>query len=270
MATGTAREIVLPGEHGDITIQDTPNAPEATMTLLKAHVPYSLPILRRFQFSRLRPGSITSTTHFLVAQYSAESLSQSNGSRDTHFAAAWVDLSRSPETEGYIYSTLEDHGHSIDPLAPTLALDQAETRRAESLVFALLRHVRRLAAEHPVPRPDYPGPYRFILGSVNEVLRQRLLAAHVRIEKTANVSPLGGWEFIGKWLFRVDEFPGEDKVMKELPRGMRWDMIKSEDVELVKAKTQIRRQAYVFFLLFFFFFFFLLSGFGFRDGNYPC
>jgi len=253
---------------------------------LKSHIPYSLPVLRRLQFAkRFERDRGDNQGHVLFAQYNKDDEEKSRKNRRQHFAAAYIDLSRGPETEAWVYCTLED-SHGIgddtvtdDPKDTTtaqrvkLSVPEEEARECDELVIALLRRIRRIeeleyggndnnnndgcdppAKETNIPSPSSPAPtiqipkrgpkyvsdrHTVMVGSLHEILRQRLLARGVRFSKTANTPEEIDWEICGKWLFRVDELP---LPVKTLPEGMRWDKVRREDVPLIQSRTWIPRQ----------------------------
>ncbi|KAK3495897.1 hypothetical protein B0T13DRAFT_309305 [Neurospora crassa] len=88
-----------------------------------------------------------------------------------HFAAAFVDLSRFPETQAWVYSTLEDHcffdpgtGTTMDgSTTPTTtseevfgsqsqshSLPEEEAQECDELMLALLRRMRTIALQMPL------------------------------------------------------------------------------------------------------------------------
>ncbi|KAK3694993.1 hypothetical protein B0T22DRAFT_89234 [Podospora appendiculata] len=220
----------------NITISDTPAVSSELLAQLESHLPYSLPVLRRLQFALNFPGGSTPTTHILHTYYSQDDSNNSSGNSG-HFAAAYVDLNRSPETEIWLYSTLEDVSTTLDPSSPSVSLPATEAEACDELVLALLRRVRRISGVRE------KKPAETMVGSLNEALRRRLADRGVGMRKTANVPDGLPWEFCGKWLFRVQELPlGMHGEEIPLPVGMRWDRVARGDLGLVRSRTYIQRQ----------------------------
>ncbi|KAK4449233.1 hypothetical protein QBC34DRAFT_405359 [Podospora aff. communis PSN243] len=218
----------------NITLQDTPSPPAPLITLLTSHLPHSLPVLRRLQ-SCLSLSASTPQTHILYAS--------SLTTFPNHFAAAYLDLTRSPETECWLYSTLEDASTSYPPSNLSLSLPQEEAQLCDELVMAILRRARLLEEElsgEGVVRTVGKG--KMVLGSLNEVVRQRIMKRGVQMAKTAAVEEAVEWEFCGKWLFRVEELPfGGRDGLEELEEGVIWDVCRRGDVRIVQSRTVVPR-----------------------------
>lgn len=244
-----------------VTIQELPQVPEWLLALLASHLPFSLPILRRLQFARRYKGGSSPTAHVLLAYDDND-----DANSPACFAAAYVDPSRGPETECWLYSTLEDAAADVDA-----AKDSATAADAVCVeqVLALLRRIRKLEAEYsassaassgssvpsgnhgaesaaaaatsvPPPRPavsitDGDLPLDFLptrpsgyikAGSLHEAVRQAILREEVVVGPTLDKPEGVDWEFNGKWLFRVEDLPGAGGGGTELPAGMRWDAVR--------------------------------------------
>lgn len=244
-----------------ILLEDTPTASETLLTLLQAHLPHSITVLRQIQFARNFPGGSTPNTHILYAHYgqpaTASGASQSPTTTNTPFAAALVDLSRGPETQLTLYSSLElaaneSHNNSTKDIEPShytwttttaAAARPPQDEAALDLVLALFRRTRALALAATTTtttdrEKDNMVP---LVGSLHETVRQGLLARGVGVAKSAAVPPGREWEFCGKWLFRVEELPLREGWA--LPEGVRWDEVRREDVVVVQARTRVRRLA---------------------------
>ncbi|KAK4128768.1 hypothetical protein N657DRAFT_560978 [Parathielavia appendiculata] len=250
----------------DIILEDTPTPSEPLLRLLKSHLPHSLPVLRRLQFALNFSGGRTPHTHVLYAHYPGD---DTNDTKGGHFAAGCVDLSRGPETQLWIYSSLEhaanNNNHSKpdamlrDGYSPIIKADDAEEERALTLVLAILRRIKAVAAAASTSNSGSDdvhdgneggnrtgeGAPDILVGSLHETVRQGLLARGVRMSKAPAVGPEVDWEFCGKWLFRVEDFPvppAEGRHEEGLPEGMRWDRVRKEDVGVVLARTSIKRK----------------------------
>ncbi|KAM7207009.1 hypothetical protein V8F33_000108 [Rhypophila sp. PSN 637] len=153
-------------------IDTTPTASDELLTELENHLPFSIPVLRRIQFANKFPGKPGSTqfTHVLWAFY--EDDEQKRKKQD--FAAAYVDLSRGPETQCWIYCTLEDSfSDYYSETAPPISVQQdrglpkqlseKEQSLADELVLTILRRMWDISraghssSYNPVPKPG-PEP----------------------------------------------------------------------------------------------------------------
>lgn len=245
--------MTMPSPYGDDNVEVyTREPPEALLCLLSAHLPYSLSLLRRLQFTKF-PGGVTENARILYASDGAvtppPSLNGGTGiaeaPADQHqqhpFTAAYLDISRGPETQMWMYSTLERGGGSSS--SGTSANgggggDEEETKRKAALRHAvsILRAVRRLRDEYvAVPPQSSPlGPF-VLAGTLSEALRIAL-----RDEAgiaSSNVSPYD------KWLLDARELPpvGEDESLL-LDPGMRWGVVRRGDIPLVLSRSDVPRK----------------------------
>ncbi|CAK7270632.1 hypothetical protein SEPCBS119000_004187 [Sporothrix epigloea] len=156
-------------------VEDTPQrASQAQLALLRAHLPYSLPVLRRMQvaagaFDGIHPAGKTGTgtspyAHVLFA-YDCDGPPSLLGGHHVPFAAVFLELDRAPETAAWVYASDQDQGVSparpedlypadndrpdqwvVDRGAQLVAGWSPERRaRCRRLVLALLRRARALA-----------------------------------------------------------------------------------------------------------------------------
>ncbi|KAK3988108.1 hypothetical protein QBC44DRAFT_343532 [Cladorrhinum sp. PSN332] len=239
-----------------ILISDTPTPSSTLLSLLNSHLPYSLPVLRRIQFALNFAGGSSPHTHILHTYPDSDS----DHHQQQHFAAAYVDLSRAPETQVWIYSTLEDSScTALASLSDSVSIDLPgrELKLCDELVSSLLRRVRKISLgnssssgggggredEEEVEEEEEKEETWALFGSVNEAVRQRILrlsidGGGVRMKKTPNVPDDLEWEFCGKWLFRVEDLnDGGGGICN----SMSWDGVKKEDVGLVQSRTGILR-----------------------------
>ncbi|KAK4105513.1 hypothetical protein N658DRAFT_417269 [Parathielavia hyrcaniae] len=227
----------------NITIEDTPTPSGPLLGLLKSHLPHSLPVLRRLQFALNFPGGRTPQTHVLYAHYPRND-TDDDDHHHHHFAAGCLDLSRGPETQLWIYSSLErtvnnnnnhrlksnslfiENGYSLKPEIE----DEEEAKKGERApvapVLALLRRIKTIAATtrninsyhdnnittHTRDNDTYQpmegdGTNTLLIGSLHETVRRALLARGIRLSKAPDVGPELDWELCGKWLFRVEDLP---------------------------------------------------------------
>ena len=136
--------------------------PNPLLTLaphLTPHLPHSLPLLRRLQHNHSSPHARTLAT--FPPNTSTPSSSPSSSSSSSSYSALWIDRSRGPETECWIFST-----HELPPSSPHRN-NNADLARGE--ILALLNAV----AELPVPgnrSPPGGGADFVVVGSLRESL----------------------------------------------------------------------------------------------------
>ncbi|KAI1845238.1 hypothetical protein JX265_005393 [Neoarthrinium moseri] len=237
------------------TVYTTP--PTELLTLLNAHLPHSLPLLRRLQFTRF-PGGITEHTRILFTAAPGDALisTAEQGSIATEqdekaaltllppeapvsFTAAYLDLSRGPETELWMFCSLESLPSASG--GGGVALDPAgrEASASAAQAVALLHEVRRLRDEYRRGQQQQHAelPRRPVLvGTLGAPLRAALLAAGCILPYDSD------WD---KWVFRLETLPlpalrrVEDAMARE---GLRWGRVRREDVPLVLSRTKIPRK----------------------------
>lgn len=223
-----------------LLVTTSPSPPPFLLTLLISHLPYSLPLLRRLQFTRF-PGGITdhSRVIYVAARRTAGGPTDQDGPPErTSFAAAYVDFSRGLETESWIYSSLESRSgasFSSSSSSSSPPPSEAEVAEAGDQALALLREVRLV-------RDGYPGRGEdgragegstVLVGALSEGLRAVLATRGV-------VFPF--CEMYDKWLFRTDELPDVDVKGKMEEGGLRWGKVRREDIALVLSRTKIPRK----------------------------
>lgn len=244
-------------------VTDTPApVPPSLLAPLQAHLPYSFAVLRRAQFTH-HPQGTTPHAHFLFASDpDEEAPSSSSPPRDggdpgpgpgpRHFAAAYLDLSQHPETQMYLYSTLQDAGDDT-PADTSAELED----RALDLIMALLAHVRHVAAataaeaRHPLPEGDRGRG--LMVGGLHE-RTYRLLVARRGVASSY-------WNPHDVWLFRVEDLPPapppstssfllpgprdhhQQQQQQQEEEDLRWDVVREDDVPLIASRTKIPKVA---------------------------
>ncbi|RYP17779.1 hypothetical protein DL765_004357 [Monosporascus sp. GIB2] len=206
--------------------------PAPLLALLGRHVPHSLPLLRRLQFTRF-PGGITEHARVLWASdvELADDLPDS-----ARFTAGYLDFSRGPETELWLYSSLERDRSPAAEDDPTAAhADHPAAAQAE----AALREVKRLrdeyyrrggrGGEEGERGGGRPQP-TVLIGTLSERLRRALVGRGVAFPYVGTYD---------KWLFRTGALP---PGVRALPEGMRWDTVRRGDIPLVLSRTHIKRK----------------------------
>ncbi|KAI0200118.1 hypothetical protein F4808DRAFT_461259 [Astrocystis sublimbata] len=262
-----------------VKVYTTP--PEALLDPLATtpHFPYALPLARRLQFTKF-PGGITEHARILWASevslerhLCAAAVGRSDGGgvgggseeekeggkkggreRETPFAAAYLDFSRGPETELWIYSSMEARareGHAAKD-AEGKSQDQQEKEgwkegekeeeeeeeeeEETACAIALLREVKKLQDLYFTPgsaraeERDHPD---VLVGNLNEVVRERLAKVGLDIVSTG---------LYDKFIFRVDALP-DVGVPEVLEGGKRliWDKLRLEDIPFAISRSSIQR-----------------------------
>ncbi|ROT35570.1 hypothetical protein SODALDRAFT_328936 [Sodiomyces alkalinus F11] len=207
--------------------------PDGLNNLLTSHLPASLPLLRRLQSTSFPGGSTPSSRVLVATDDPIQGIGQPGSPEQNHticrtprhFTAAYLDLSRGPETNMWIYSTLEDALN--DSASPALPPD--EVALAEAQILSVLHGVRRLVHEHDAPLA-YPSAV--LIGTINNHVRQIIRARAPGF----SITERGDYD---KFLFRVVELPSADVA---LPEGMRYGRPTLDNCHVVKARTHIPRE----------------------------
>jgi len=205
----------------DPVLEDSRWPSAELLQLLQSHVPRALSLLRRLQFAS-QPGGSTEHTRVLFAHDGA-------AGRDAPFAAAYVDVSRGPETEVWLYASAE----------AALARDAASPAEADAchaLVLAVLRRAKRRAAEYERAGGRLFRPHGLLVGALDERLLQLLRARGVT---TSYHNPTD------KFLFRAADLPARDEGDTALEAaGMHWDVVRRADMALIISRTNIPKVEY--------------------------
>ncbi|KAI1147870.1 hypothetical protein F4825DRAFT_125577 [Nemania diffusa] len=252
----------------EVTVYTTPPEP-LVMLLAKSSLLHSLPLIRRLRFTRL-PGGITEHTRILwssrvsLDQYLATTTTNadSNGINDDRslqeevpFAAAYLDFSRGPETELWIYSSMERRlsestrtqgdaqaGQGGQEAEGETPVSGAHEREEVACAVALLRETKRQQDRYFVPGSaraaarEHPTA---LVGNLNECLRERLAGAGMAVVSTG---------LYDKWVFKVDELPdvalppATDAPGDGDGRRWVWDRVRREDVPFTISRTNIPRR----------------------------
>jgi hypothetical protein len=182
----------------DTEITDCPDASDQVIKVLTHHLPYSLPLLRRLRFS-------TPTSRVLSTFASAPS---------QDFLAAYVDVNNCPETEIWIYSSIEH---------PDLPSNEAV---CEDQVLKLFARVREIERTFPGQRKT-PGVV--LVATLHEQILRMLEKRGLVRDRTEEHTKL---------LFKRKDVPAE----RSLPDGLRWSEIRPSDLSLVLSRTTIPYQ----------------------------
>ncbi|UKZ61478.1 uncharacterized protein TrAtP1_002744 [Trichoderma atroviride] len=193
--------------------QSFDSVPQELVELLTAELPYSLPLLRRLQFTKFPQGT---SEHARVIFISATELS----SRPDVYTAAYLDFSKSG-TQMFVYSTLEH---------PRNGYDSSNDGTYEEQVAELVGQVIRLRKEYG-KELLFTNPERILVGTLHSKIRSILETFDGRVESR----PSGLFD---KWLMKRDELPvlGDD-----LPPGMEWGSASLDDCRIICSRTDIPR-----------------------------
>lgn len=205
------------------------SVPEGLIPLLEFHLPNSLVLLRRLQFTRFKDG-MRPTARIILASDAPLSSTTSQGEngmasdeQPRNFCAAYLDFGSTKETQLFMFSTLED--------APNKTFTDEDKETAENQIAAVLNAVTQVSKQQPDNR-TLPGAC--LVGTLATPTRDAMLRAGVR------VTPRQDYEY-EKWLFRVDDIPDfEGRVT--LPEGATWGPATERDCEIVISRTDIPRQ----------------------------
>ncbi|KAL6854789.1 hypothetical protein ACO1O0_005916 [Amphichorda felina] len=197
--------------------QTLTSVPDELEALLKAHIPTSLPVLRRVQSAKYEKRMSSGARIVLVSEDAA------TDSQPEKFTVAFVDYAGGPDTQMWLYSTLEDDDDGDG--------DKASDKVYREQLEVLVRELVRLNLEYG-KETAYPGT--MLLGTLNTRVR-RILEGMNRIQPRPT-------DYYNKWLFRAEALPQRDG---ELPEGMTWDTATLADCEVVAARTDIPRTPYV-------------------------
>ncbi|KAI2629010.1 hypothetical protein GGS21DRAFT_234213 [Xylaria nigripes] len=243
--------------------------PEALADVLTGFgLPYSLPLVRRLRFMAF-PGGCTDSTRVLwssrvsVEEYSASAGAGAGASMGadgdvgaagiatTPFAAAYLDFSRGPETELWLFSSMEvrvglsgdvrvqgDSKGAVNGTGRSGRDGDVSDEDEIGCVMALLREIKREQDLYFVPGTERARARQspsILVGNLNEVLREALVARGVGIVSTG---------LYDKWMFRVDDLP-DIRLPETLltMEGMRWawDVLRQKDFALAISRTNIQR-----------------------------
>ncbi|KAI3342808.1 hypothetical protein F4824DRAFT_120496 [Ustulina deusta] len=276
----------------EVAVYTTP--PEGLVELLRrSHPLLALPLVRRLQFAARIPGGITEHArilwcsgaplqdHRLLAVYKkhdddddgkvgvelrkgeeegeeeTEGSSSSTGRKHVPFAAAYLDFSRGPETELWIYSSMEGRLDGTWGSEKGTGVGREEGGREGAsngddngddwgreeeiaCAVALLREVKRLQDLYFVPGSPQAREREFpsiLVGNLHEVLRERLVAPEVGMA----IVSTGLYD---KWVFEVGQLPdvGLPDVLGDDGRRWVWDVVRREDIAFTISRTQIPRR----------------------------
>ncbi|KAI1368004.1 hypothetical protein F5Y08DRAFT_20181 [Xylaria arbuscula] len=278
-----------------VTVYTTP--PETLVDVLRrSHPLVSLPLVRRLRFAAGFAGGITEHSRILwcsripLEEYyqghpslpeekegeeeeegkgkgeeesGGPRVSRSSQYEQLAFAAAYLDFSRGPETELWLYSSMEarlsgevstttaqrDGSSSNDNDINGERERERERQREEiACAVALLREVKHQQDLYFVPGSPRALEREFptvLVGNLNEVLRERLVAPGVGVD----IVSTGLYD---KWIFEIGKLPAV-KLAGDGPGdgdvdgdgdGSRWvwDVVRREHIPFTISRTKIPRR----------------------------
>lgn len=213
---------------------------------LKAALPYSINLVYRTQHpNRSRHAHILATIP----------KSCTSAALPKCWSAAYFDRSMRPETELWIFSAGEQPGHSPSGTFCTvcrttiLALFDYMSTVATPPMHPESLPALELAKRHEIefPSPGPTGVYALSPGTyARHLLSPQVItigACHRDVLQICQEAQLVRSEFPGptselnKFIFGISDLPKTENI----PTGLRWGVIRSEDIPLVKARTSIPR-----------------------------
>jgi hypothetical protein len=186
------------------------NDTKEVLAVLDKYLPLSLPMVRRSQFMNFAGGK-TPNSRILA---SFEGSSPGNC-----FVVAYLDYSRGPETEMWLFSTIEN-----------TRLTSEEGQLGEKQLVALFRMAGEIEDEFDQPRST---PGTVILGSVHENVLEALRRNDLVERATVPYR---------KFIFHINPHQSDVALPSEV---FTWGSVRQEDLALVLSRTQIPRKELV-------------------------
>ncbi|KAM0273997.1 hypothetical protein ACHAQH_008054 [Verticillium albo-atrum] len=209
------------------------DVPSGLLDLLVPHLPYSLSLVRRLQFTSASPTGKTPSARIIFA--SDDQLSGKHEAAEPstrHFTVSYFDPSRGPETQTWIYSTLED-AHARDS---SVVLNPDEISHCENQILAVVSEIKRVTREYDAVEP-LAYPRQVLIGTLNHAVRAVLRKHGVAMTHRHDYE---------KIIFPFDKLPPADAP---LPDGLSFEATTLEDCHVVKSRTDIPRKVTTLFTL---------------------
>lgn len=173
--------------------------------VLTARLPQSLPVLRRLQFMNIKGGQTSNS--LVLASFRAEV--------ERCCVIAYLDFSRGPETEMWLYSSMEGGGFS-----------RAEEALCEEQIVALLSYASQVERDFGEGR-ETPGIV--LIGTLHEKALQALeRRGMVEAATPRNI----------KFVFDTRKLPHA----RPIPDQLQWTTIRAQDIPLVLSRTDVPRK----------------------------
>jgi hypothetical protein len=156
-----------------------------------------------------------------------------NGVADGKFTAAYVDPAGGPDTQMWLFSTLE-----VEPEESLSSLVEGEyTAQLRALTDEIVALVRIYGKEL-----KYPG--NLLLGTLHSRVKSLL-------ERRTGRVTLRETGIYDKWLFQTEDLPtysstsggvaAAEEESRILGEGMKWDTASDADLEIAIARTNLPR-----------------------------
>ncbi|KPM43312.1 hypothetical protein AK830_g3248 [Neonectria ditissima] len=190
--------------------------PDGLLQLLTGHLPFSLPLLRRLQYTKYSHG-ITPTARIIFVSDTGE---VSGGfPRPERFTACYVDVGSDHNTQMWLYSTLEDQDQ----------VGADDDKFYEQQLRALVDEIIHIAKDYG---RELVYSDAVLIGTLHSSVRNIL-------ERTGRVTgrKTGLYD---KWLFKVEDIPDSGSP---LPEGIYWDEATLADCKLAISRSDIPRTA---------------------------
>jgi hypothetical protein len=225
-----------------------PVSGESVFPILQKCLPHSLPLYRRLQFEHRSPSSYVLAT--FPPQSNDDSVTNSaTPSKDpgTCFAVAFVDRSRRPETECWIFLSSEVPGKCPNTGTPNTYADQPPPKPCPSCrtaLLSILTHIGTLPippAVHDITNQSESNkPFLSHLSNPKIILVGALNTIAGTMLKDAVPPELPGYLNLWyvKFLFKTSHLPAN----VDAPEGFRWGKLRQHDFALVRSRTSIPRQ----------------------------
>jgi GNAT superfamily N-acetyltransferase len=205
------------------------------LPILRDLLPYPLPLYRRLQFPNRSEYS-----HVLATFPPSTSDNNSIGNKNNFstdvprcFAVGFVDRTRRPETEAWIFLSGEIPGRCVEDCTP-----------CKDALISLTRHIATLPLPESVHAMHLTGDKMYLSHMANPdiILFGGLHSLSTAILKAAKLIPEELEGFLDyayiKYLFQSSTLPASS----DLPSGLHWDKVRRQDLALVRSRTSIPRQ----------------------------
>jgi GNAT superfamily N-acetyltransferase len=214
-----------------------PQFSETLLPTLHELLPYPLPLYRRLQFP------FHSASSHILASFPPDDLCCNHPPETRYttpeqmkapkcFAAAFVDRSRRPETECFLFLSSE---------VPNRCSENCQS--CQSALLALIRHIKTLPFPDSVHTNITSTSQQYLthLANPNIILIGGIHAFPANLLRSADLIDTShpGLEYTYiKYLFRTSTLPAPS----DLPDGLCWERVIPSDFELVRSRTAIPRQ----------------------------
>ncbi|KAF2435791.1 hypothetical protein EJ08DRAFT_603856 [Tothia fuscella] len=203
-----------------------PNFSGTLLPYLRELLPYSLPLYRRLQFP------FHSASSHVFASFPPGTDSSESSKTPRCFAAAFLDRSRRPETECFLFLSSEAPGRC-----------NSDCTSCKSAILTLISHLKTIPLPDSVHGIINTGGQAYLnhLSNPNIIL---IGGVHTRPAKFLEAADLidtahPGLQFkYVKYLFKTSTLPKES----DLPDSLVFRKVRPSDFPLVRSRTAIPRQ----------------------------